>query len=176
MSHTHTGQFGIGFRRGGGWQDDLGELIDWAKANDFECLDVRGVEAVRQVTEAGLSVGSADLPDGKGLISPDAARRREAADRCAEYIRDCKGLARNFFLVMLPEDPDRPRRESFGYMVDGFSRLTGVLDECGGRIVIEGWPGPGALCCTPETVRAFFKEVDSPTMGLCRALLGRCVT
>jgi len=166
MGQTHTGHFGIGFRRGGGWQQDTAALIDWAKANDFECLDVRGVEAVRQVTDAGLAIGSADLPDAKGLISPDEARRSEAADRNIEYIRACKGLTKNFFCVMLPEKPELPRAESFGYMVDGFARLTDVLDDCGGRIVIEGWPGPGALCCTPETVRAFFKEVPSTTMGV----------
>ena len=166
MSRTRTGQFGIGFRRGGGWQKDLAATIEWAKANDFECIDVGGVEAVRQVAESGLEVGSADLPGWQGLISPDKARRDEAAAEAAQYVRDCKGLARNFFVVMLPEKPELPRKESFGYMVEGFGQLTDVLAECDGRIVIEGWPGPGALCCTPETVRAFFKEVDSPTMGL----------
>ena len=167
MSRTRTGRFGIGFRRGGGaWQKDLPGLIDWAKANDFECIDVRGVDAVRQVVESGLAVGSADLPAAKGLISPDKARREEAAAESAEYIRACKGLARNFFVVMLPEDPDLPRKENFEAMVDGFGRLRDVLGECGGRIVIEGWPGPGALCCTPETIRAFLDAVDSPTMGL----------
>ena len=165
MSRTRTGGFGIGFRRGGGWQDDLGGLIDWAKANDFECIDVGGVEAVEQ-TAAGLAVGSADLLDWQGMISPDKAGRSEAVAASTEYIRACAGKARNFFVVMLPAKPELPRAESFGYMVESFAQLVGVLDECGSRIVIEGWPGPGALCCTPETVRAFLKEVDSPTMGL----------
>jgi len=167
MSSTRTGQFGIGFRRGGGeWQKDLGGLIEWARANDFECIDVRGVEAVRQMHEAPLPVGSADLPDGRGMISPDAARRDEAVAANSQYVRDCAGMARNFFVVMLPEEPDRPRAENFGFLTDSFGRLAGVLEECGARLVIEGWPGPGALCCTPETIRALTEAVDSPAIGL----------
>jgi sugar phosphate isomerase/epimerase len=41
-----------------------------------------------------------------------------------------------------------------------------VLVEHGARIVIEGWPGPVALCCTPETYRAFLKEMDSPAAAI----------
>jgi sugar phosphate isomerase/epimerase len=51
-------------------------------------------------------------------------------------------------------------------MVDSYGRLAPTLEECGGRIVIEGWPGPGALCCTPETIRALLEEIDSPAMGI----------
>ncbi len=41
-----------------------------------------------------------------------------------------------------------------------------VLEEASARIVIEGWPGPGALCCTPESCRELFKEIPSEVMGL----------
>jgi len=166
MSKTRTGGFGIGFRRGGGWQKDLNAVIEWAKANDFECIDVRGADAVAQTAAAGLAVGSADLVDSKGMISPNGARRDEAVAANSEYIRTCAGNVRNFFVVMLPEKPELPRTESFGCMVDSYARLAEVLAECGGRLVIEGWPGPGALCCTPETVRELFRQVDSPAMGL----------
>lgn len=167
MSSTRTGGFGIGFRRGGGqWQKDLAGLIDWAKANEFECLDVGGVEAVTQISKAGLAVGSADLADGRGMISPDKARREQAVAANREYIRACTGTARNFFTVMLPEKPELPRAESFEFMVESYAQLVGPLEEAGGRIVIEGWPGPGALCCTPETVRELFRRVPSPAMGL----------
>jgi sugar phosphate isomerase/epimerase len=167
MSHTRTGGFGIGFRRGwSDWQKDLPSAAAWAKANGFECLDVGGVEAVRQLTAAGLAVGSADLPDARGMISPDPARRGQALAANSDYVRQCKGLASNFFLVMCPEKPELPRRENFNFMVESFARFAPVLEECGSRIVIEGWPGPGALCCTPETVRAFFQAVPSKAMGL----------
>jgi sugar phosphate isomerase/epimerase len=67
---------------------------------------------------------------------------------------------------MLPENKDLPRAENFGYMVESFSELAPVLEASQARIAIEGYPGPGALCCTPETYRAFFKEIPSPAMGV----------
>jgi sugar phosphate isomerase/epimerase len=67
---------------------------------------------------------------------------------------------------MLPEKPDLPRAENFGYMVESFRQLAPVLEENNARLVIEGWPGPGALCCTPEAYRAFFEQIPSPAMGV----------
>jgi sugar phosphate isomerase/epimerase len=72
----------------------------------------------------------------------------------------------NHFLVMLPDDPMLPRADSFGYMVESFSALAPVLEQNNARIAIEGWPGPGALCCTPEGYRAFFTQVPSQAMGV----------
>lgn len=167
MSRTRTGQFGIGFRRGGSWQKDLSAAIAWAKENDFECIDVRAdAEQVRQVTEGGLAVGSADLVDVRVMMSPDAGRRSEAVAANAEAVRACAPMARNFFAALIPEDPQRARRENFEDLLGSLSELAGVLEECGSRMVIEGWPGPGALCCTPEAVRALFAAIDSPAMGL----------
>ena len=41
-----------------------------------------------------------------------------------------------------------------------------VLEANDARLVIEGWPGPGALCCTPEGYRAAFTELPSQAMGI----------
>jgi len=167
MSRTRTGNFGIGFRRfRSPWQNDLPALIEWAKANGFECLDVRGADDVRTVAAAGLAVGSADLPDFKTVLHPDKARRDEAVAQAVQYIRDCSPVVRNFFTVMLPGDPDRPRKDNFALVVEVYSQLAGVLEPFGGRVVVEGWPGPGCLCCTPETVRALLKEIPSPAIAL----------
>lgn len=46
-------------------------------------------------------------------------------------------------------------------MVESFGELVPVLEANDARLVIEGWPGPGALCCTPEGYRAAFKELPS---------------
>lgn len=167
MSHTRTGNFGIGFRRfGGEWQKDLGELIAWAQAGGFACLDVKGVEAVQQVAASGLAVGSADLPNFKALLDADEGRRNDAVAEAEQYIRDCSPHAKNFFTVMLPGDKDRPRKDNFALVVEVYARLARVLEQCDARVVIEGWPGPGCLCCTPETIRALFKEVPSPAMAI----------
>ncbi|MGC9522856.1 MAG: sugar phosphate isomerase/epimerase family protein [Anaerolineae bacterium] len=167
---TRTGGFSIGFRRGGSaWQQDLAALIAWAKENDLEVIDLGrdGDETAGAVVDAGLAVGSVDLPDWKGMISPDKGTRDTALARNAEYVQACAAYGpMNHFLVMLPEDPNRPRRENFDTMVESFSQLGPVLEENDARLVIEGWPGPGALCCTPEGFRAFFEACPSPAFGI----------
>lgn len=167
---TRTGQFSIGFRRGGTeWQKDIGSLIGWAKANDLSCIDLgRDADQVGQaVLDAGLRIGSVDLPNNKGMISPDSNTREQALAANADFIRKCAHLGQvNYFLVMLPEKPELPRAENFGYMVESFRQLAPVLEENNARLVIEGWPGPGALCCTPEAYRAFFEQIPSPAMGV----------
>jgi len=167
---TRTGGYPIGFRRGGGeWQADLGELVKWAAANDLEVLDLRkDAPDVGQIAiDAGLRIGSVDLLDNKGMISADKGKRAEAVAANAEYVKQCaKFGAVNHFLVMLPDDPALPRAENFGYMVESFGELAPVLEQHNARLAIEGWPGPGALCCTPEGYRALFREVPSPAMGI----------
>jgi len=67
---------------------------------------------------------------------------------------------------MLPEDPGAPPREVFDAMVSSYTELAPVLEAHKAKIVIEGWPGPGALCCTPESYRAFFEACPSPALGV----------
>ena len=164
---TRTAGCSIGFRRGGGaWQKDLSALIAWAQENELEAIDLieDGDTTVQPVLDSGLRIGSVDLPDRHGMISPDRARRAATIARNAEYVRACG--PRNFFLVMEPEKADLPRAENFGYMVESYSELVPVLEEVGGHLAVEGWPGPGALCCTPEGYRALFKEIPSEAMGI----------
>jgi sugar phosphate isomerase/epimerase len=67
---------------------------------------------------------------------------------------------------MLPEDASKSRSENFSLMVEGLNELAPHLEKHDGRLVIEGWPGPGALCCTPEGYRAAIKEVASASVGI----------
>lgn len=167
---TRTGNFPIGFRRGGGeWQKDLGALIDWAKSQDLSVIDLGrdGDEGAAMVRGAGLTVGSVDLAEWQNMISADRGRREEALARNRAYVQTCSEAGvRNYFLVMLPADPSLPRQENFGYMVESFGALAETLETHNGRLVIEGWPGPGALCCTPESCRALFDQVPSPAIGI----------
>jgi len=167
---TRTGNFAIGFRQGGGaWQRDLTKLIAWAQENGLEAIDLQrdGDRAARPVIDAGLRVGSVDLPECKGMISPDKAKRADSVAQNADYIRACAACGpMNHFLVMTPERPELSRAENFGYMLQSFGQLVPVLEEHDARVVIEGWPGPGALCCTPEGYRALLKELPSRAMGI----------
>ena len=167
---TRTGNFSIGFRlRGWTSKVDFETVITWTKASGLGGMDI-GDDADRtagQVIEAGLWIGSVDARDWAGLISPDKGRRRAAIAENTEYIQACAAHGpMNHFLVMRPENPDLPRAENFGYMVESFGELAAVYEANDARIVIEGWPGPGALCCTPEGLRAFLEEVPSKAMGV----------
>ncbi len=162
---TKTGNFPIGFRRGGGWQSDLTALAQWAKANGFAAIDLsRDPAQIQIVEDAGLQVGSIDLLDWQNMLSPDKAERADAVAKNSEHIEKCG--ARNYFTVMLPKNTELSRRENFGYMVESFNELSPAMEKANGHLVIEGWPGPGALCCTPESYRAFFQECSSQSMGI----------
>lgn len=167
---TRTGGFPLGFRLGGSaWWRDTEAVLKWSKENDIEVIDLRpdADKTGRTFVDAGLRIGSADLADGRGMISPDKGRRAEAVAKNSQYVRDCAAYgAVNHFVVMLPENPALPRAENFGYMVESFGQLVPVLEKSGAHIVVEGWPGPGALCCTPEGYRALFRELPSMAMGI----------
>ena len=167
---TATGNFPLGWRRRNfSWEQDLDGMIAWALENELEVIDLgRDADAIsKTVIDAGLRVGSADLSVWMEMMSPDAGKRKEAVARNAQYIRDCAAAgASTFFICMIPEDPSRPRAENFGYMVESYGELRATFEERDARLVIEGWPGPGSLVCTPETYRAFIEQVGSANMGV----------
>jgi sugar phosphate isomerase/epimerase len=167
---TRTAEVPIGVRRtNGDWQTNLHELIDWLKGVEINVVDLGtdGDGTAEVVASAGLQVGSADLPNPEGMISPDPKTRQHALIVNTQYVQQCSRYGvENFFVVMKPEDSARPRDENFGYMVESFTELTPVLEQTNSKIVIEGWPGPGVLVSTPETYRAFFKACSAPNMGI----------
>ena len=169
MLTTRTGQFPLGFRRGGSdWQKDVSSLVGWARDNGLGVLDLgRSHADITAVKNAGLSVGSIDLLEWQPMFGADKAARAQAIENNKEYIARAAELgAHNFFLVVLPTDPAAPRAENFGYTVESLAALTPTLEQNDARLVIEGWPGAGALCCTPETYRALFEAVPSPSVGI----------
>ncbi len=167
---TATGNFPLGWRRRNfAWEQDLDGMIAWALENDIEVIDLgRDADSItKTVVDAGLRIGSADLAVWTEMMSPDAGKRREAVAQNADYIRACAAAgAKTFFICMIPEDPARPRAENFAYMVESYGELKAVFEDNEAYLVIEGWPGPGSLVCTPETYRAFIEQIGSPNMGV----------
>ncbi len=167
---TATGNFPLGWRRRNfGWEQDLDGMIAWAQENALEVIDL-GTDSdttAKLVIDAGLRVGTADLTVWGEMMSPDAGKRRAAVAKNADYIRTCAAVGvQTFFICMIPEDPSRERAENFGYMVESYGELRSTFEENDAYLVIEGWPGPGSLVCTPETYRAFIEQVGSANMGV----------
>ena len=167
---TRTGAFPVGFRQGfSDWQKELGPLLEWAGENQFGVVDVKADAqlSVDEIRARGFRVGSVDLPEWRGMISPDVGTRRESVAKNREFIEiAAKSGPLNFFVVMLPEKPEISRRENFGYMVESYGELVPTLEALDSHVVIEGWPGPGALCCTPEGCRAILREFTSGSVGI----------
>jgi sugar phosphate isomerase/epimerase len=173
MARTRIGSFPIGFRRAGSdWQKNLAHVIAFAKDNGFEGIDVGDLaaEEIKPILAAGLTVGSVDMKrPWSAVASGDAGKRKDAVAAAAEHIKSVAALGiRNFFAVVFPDDDSRDRRENFRLAVDGYSRLAESISACGARIVMEGYPGSypyyPALCCTPESLRAFFREAASEAL------------
>ena len=174
MASTRTGNLPIGFRRGGSeWQQDLQTVIDFATEHGFEALDLPAlpVDDLKRVTDAGLRLGTVDLPPPwTDLACGESERRSGAADRCANYIQEAATLGvQNFFAVVLPDDNTADRSENMGYAVDGYQRLCNAMDG-EARLLLEGFPGRpphyGALACTPADFRLFADRVGSARIGV----------
>ncbi len=167
---TATGNFPLGWRRRNfSWEKDTASMIAWALENDLEVIDL-GQDAdkdARAVIEAGLRVGSADLCAWQAMMSPDAGERQAAVAENAAYIQRCVDAGvKTFFICMIPQEPARPRSENFAWMVESYGELRATFEANDAYLVIEGWPGPGSLVCTPETYRAFIEQVGSANMGV----------
>lgn len=155
------------------WQQDLGRLLDFARRERFAFVDFGPIDArlATEVTSAGVRIGTVDLPDWPGLLSPDAGRRKAAVLASASHVRSLAAAGvRRFLTVLVPEDPARPRRENFGFAVEAYRSVAEAAAECGATILIEGAPGRppyfANLGCTPADLRAFFEAVDSPAVGI----------
>lgn len=170
---TRTGSFALGFRRlNSDWQKDLPSLLKWSHAHSLGVIDL-GADAdvsASQVLDAGLTIGSADLggwDDWRALLSPDPDRRKATVEKIQKYIETCTSFGiKDFFFILVPENPGLKRQQNLSYAIESLSALEPVLSKKGARIAIEGWPGPGVICCTPESYRAFFEACPSSVFGV----------
>jgi sugar phosphate isomerase/epimerase len=164
---TNTGRFRIGFRDAVPWKADIGALATWAKEQRFEFLDLssEGDRKAQKVRDSGLEVGAVDLPNPRGMIAADRRARREAVAENGSFIKRCAGV-HTFLTLMLPADPALERKQNFAFMVESYGELADALEAAEARLVIEGWPGPGCVCCTPEGYRSFLAECSSDRVGI----------
>lgn len=165
---TRTGAFPIGFRRG--WSDwqkqDLAALAKWARGSGFDVLDLGQATPgdIKTVTNAGLRLGSVDLLDFGNLMHSDSGKRKELIERNVAYVKEVAAAgAKWFFTVVIPGDPSKKRSENYALAVESYAPIAEACAAAGGALAVEGWPGGypyyASLCCSPETVRPFLKDV-----------------
>jgi sugar phosphate isomerase/epimerase len=149
------------------------EFCAWCREAGFGAVDLGAVtaEAVATARQAGLEIGTADLPGTRELCSDDPAQRAAGAETAKAAIRAARenGIER-MFCVFVPADAARGRKANFENWTKAFPAVAEYAAAQGVRIAMEGWPGPGpyypALGCTPEMWRAMFAAVPSPAFGL----------
>lgn len=165
---TQTGNFPIGFRRiaGSAWQKDLYSVAAWAAKQGFESIDFPQLISpgyVSLLNEHGLRLGSADLIECGEIATPDLARRRQLVATNQTYIGAASRLGARIFFTIVGGEGDRSRAENYRAAVDAFGPLAEVAAAVGAHLAIEGYPGKAPLhpllCTTPETVRAFLKDL-----------------
>ncbi len=174
MASTRTGSFPVGIRyRNWSWMRDLDDMIRFAVDHEFEVIDVsaRTVEEYRRIIDAGLRIGSTDLPDWPKLCSADADERRDTAQANADYIRSVAPAgALIYFTVIMADDQATDRAATFAHAVDGYGQLCQAIESSGAKIAIEGWPGKhphfSHLACNPEGYRRLIDEVGSDVLGI----------
>ncbi len=149
------------------------EFCRWCRENGFQAVDLGAVtrETVAAVRDAGLEVGTADLPGTADLCSADEWKRRTGAEKAIAAIRAAaeQGVDK-LFCVFVPEDRAAGRKANFENWKQGFPPVLAAAEAAGVRLAMEGWPGPGpqypALGCTPEMWRAMFAAFPSLAFGL----------
>jgi sugar phosphate isomerase/epimerase len=165
---TRTGNFPIGFRRG--WSDwqkkSVKGLADWAKASGFDSLDLMNLtlDDLQTLRDVGLRIGSVDLLDFGNLLHNDAAKRKELVAKNVAYIQQLAPAGvKVFFTCVIPGDPTKSRADNYKLAVETFTPIAHACAQGGASLAIEGWPGSAPhfanLCCTPETYRAFIKDI-----------------
>jgi len=176
-AQTRTGSIPIGVVCNCEWMSNATELSRFVGESGFECVDIPAwpVEKVKELTEAGLKLGTVQLPQPWGdLASGNERKRNKAIDTCAEYAASLSEYgARHFFVCIFQEEGETNRRKSMDQAIQGYGRLCDALAKLpggGARIVVEGWPGPSpelpVLACTPEGYRALLDGVGAENLGV----------
>ena len=156
----------IGLRiPGAGRQMPFDEFCRWCVDNGFEAVDIGEAtpEVVQTARNAGLAIGSSDLPGVGNLLSADKAKQAAGAEAAKSAIQAAADNdVQIMFCVFNPEDASLGRAKNFELWRETVPPIAEFAADRGVSIAVEGWPGGGpaypALGCTPETLRPMFAE------------------
>ena len=171
---TTTGNFPIGFRRANvDWQKDLAKLAKWSKQTGFDVIDFTHKttsDDFKTLKDAGLSHGSVDLLDFGQIMATDKVKRKDVLDANLAHIKSAADAgAKAFFTVIIPGDHAAKRADNYKLAIECYGPIVEACANVGAHLAVEGWPGGAphfsSLCCSPETIRAFLKDIG-PGGGL----------
>jgi sugar phosphate isomerase/epimerase len=148
----------------------LSELAAWCKSDGFGSMDLGSPDAerVKTVQDAGLEIGTIDLPGTQNLLSSDESVRKEGIETACSALNAMKSVGvTKAFCVFFPREA-QSRKTSLENWSLAFPTVAQEAEKCGVRIGVEGWPGPNnsALGVTPETLRLMFERVPSDYFGI----------
>lgn len=163
---TRTGKYKIGFRRGwSDWQKNVAAVVSFASDHGFKGVDLNKAtpDDVAVVKSAGLQLGSVDLVDFVNIATADAGKRAELRTQNIEYIKQTAALGAKVFFTVINGETSRNRTENYKAAVEAFAPLAEAAASAGATIALEGYPGGfphfSMLGTSPETCRAFFKDI-----------------
>ena len=141
------------------------DFCAWCKDTGFDAIDIGDVTShvVQAATGAGLTIGTADLPAVRDLLSTDLGKQKTGAAAAKSAI---SAAADNnisiMFCVFLPEDASLGRARNYEIWRKTIPPIAEFAASKGVFIAIEGWPGGSpeypALGCTPEMWRVMFAD------------------
>lgn len=139
------------------------EFCRWCADNGFDAVDISSVtpEIVGTARDAGLDIGTVDMPGTGDLLSVDKSQQAAGAEAAKAAIQ---AAADNdvhlMFCVFSPADPTIGRAKAFDLWKETVPPVAEFAADNGVTISVEGYPGPSPHCpalgCTPETLRAMF--------------------
>lgn len=150
------------------------QVAAFARETGLTAIDLPAIteERVTVCRDFGLQIGTVDVQGVGQLLNPSDDVRTTAVSNIQGQIEAAAHLgAKVIFMCLVPEDNSQSIRASLGYFEETFSTIAKVCEDCGVKIALEGWPGPGphyaTLGYTPEVWRAMFAAVPSEALGLC---------
>ncbi len=152
------------------------EVARLAKSMGVDVVDVPvyNAEVKHTLVNAGLEVGSIDGVGSVGatkLLSENETERIEAAEKLKKQFSEVAELGgKTIFMCLVPENSAQSRKRSFDIWKETFPEVVKSAEQAGVYLALEGWPGPApsypTIGCTPEMLRAMFKEIDSKHFGI----------